>query len=78
MNKFWIVMKHAHETYVGHRHTSLESAEVEAERLCKKENKVFIVLEAIEMVGPVFPVVEIKWEGMEPAVEADQLDEETR
>lgn len=71
MNKFWIVMKHAHETFVSHRHESLESAKTEAERLCKKENKRFIVLEAVEVVSPVSREVEIIWEGMEPAVEAD-------
>lgn len=71
MNKFWIVMKHAHETFVSYRHESLESAKTEAERLCKKENKRFIVLEAVGVVSPVSREVEITWAEMEPAVETD-------
>lgn len=59
--KFWMVIGHDSPS-TSVRHYIKEEAENEAERLVKKENKPFILLEAMECSE----VVEIKviWHGM--------------
>jgi hypothetical protein len=44
--KFWMVIRHDGRTPVV-RHETLQDAEAEAERLCKKETSTFFVLEAV-------------------------------
>lgn len=57
MEKFWIVIKDIKETYTSKRHPSEEEAKAEAERLCKKENARFFVLEMVAYVEPQEPPV---------------------
>jgi len=48
--KFWLVMRDPNDkwTMPQYRHATRHSAEVEAERLCKKEGARFYVLEAVK------------------------------
>ncbi len=52
MDKFWIVMRDKSETYVVKRHVTEEEAKAEAERLCRKENARFFILEVTAYVEP--------------------------
>ena len=47
MEKFWVVLRDKAETYVHKRHSSLEEARAEAERLTRKENARFYVLAVV-------------------------------
>ena len=57
MEKFWVVMRDKCESYVSKRHAGEAEAKAEAERLCKKENARFIVLEVSAYVEPQEPPV---------------------
>ena len=50
LKKFWMVIGDRKQSAVQHRHETLESARIEAERLCRKENMTFFVLEAVQYV----------------------------
>ena len=62
MNKFWIVMKEGLGSRVTCMHPTIQDAETEASRLCRKENAVFVVLEAVEFVSPA--EVPVTWENV--------------
>jgi len=57
MDKFYFVVRDCHYTEVSKRHETETEALAEAERLCKKERKPFIVLEAKINVSLETPVV---------------------
>jgi len=62
MEKFWVVLRDKAETYVHKRHSSLEEARAEAERLCRKENARFYVLAVVGLAQPCSQPIEwIDW-----------------
>jgi hypothetical protein len=58
MQKFWMVWKYG-GSYPMKRHSDPHEAAAEAERLTKKENAPFVVLEAMAICEPGVPPV--KW-----------------
>lgn len=58
MDKFWMVVG-ANTEWTKTRHKTLELAKNEAERLCRKEQQAFIVLEAVEYVS--VPAKPLEW-----------------
>lgn len=61
LRKFWMVIGHDSAT-TSVRHYKKEEADNEAERLVKKENKPFILLEAMELCKP--KEIQVIWHGM--------------
>ena len=66
--QFWVVIRDKPESYVSKRHTSREAANAEAERLCRKEQATFFVLEMMAYIEP--REVPVIWHVM-----ATQLDD---
>lgn len=52
MKKFWMILREDGGLGKGGQHNDREEAETEVERLVRKENKTFILLEAIEYCSP--------------------------
>lgn len=62
--KFWMVLKKDYSDFNNshmpfQKHSELDEAITEAKRLCVKENKSFIVLEAIKRIQVVNPETEV-------------------
>jgi hypothetical protein len=66
MYKFWVVMRDKPESYISKRHPTMEAAEQEAERLCRKEQVAFYILQVIEAVEPVKSPLKWTTSGLEP------------
>ncbi len=60
MSKFWMVYGPFSNGSPTKQHETIESAQAEAERLSRKHNDRFVVLEAIKAVTPSGPPV--SWE----------------
>jgi hypothetical protein len=56
-NAFYVVMRDKESSYVSFRHKSYLEAYAEAQRLAKKENKRFYVLQAVTVVESMQTIV---------------------
>ena len=57
MNKFWMVIRSNGDGGTFHIHTHYDKALEEATRLCCKENRAFVILQATELFEPQTPPV---------------------